>query len=147
MPEADAHALLSTARDLMRLENAGSAGVGPRAAAMLGRQALELAMDAVWDRTAPGMERMSLRCQRLCLGTLVNDASLARRVEWAWHVLSDACHHGVYDLPPAVPDLLSALEAVWALADSAARLHALASTPKGAQSVITAGDRHHPRPR
>ncbi|MBV8528132.1 MAG: hypothetical protein JOZ75_07435 [Candidatus Dormibacteraeota bacterium] len=127
MAEPDAHALVSIARDLMRLESAGSAGLGPRAAAMLGRQALELALDAVWERTAPGMGRMTARCQRLCLGTLINDPVLGRRVEWAWHLLSDACHHGVYDLAPAVPDLLAALESVWALADSAERLRGLAS--------------------
>lgn len=122
MAETDAHALVSAARDLMRTEGAGSAGLGPRAAAMLGRQALELAMDRVWTLTAPGMERMSLRCQRLCLGVMLNDPVLGRRVEWAWHVLADACHHGVYDLPPATRELVSALETIWALADSAERL-------------------------
>ena len=127
MAEPDAHALVSTARDLMRLESAGSAGLGPRAAAILGRQALELAMDRVWEVTAPGMERMSFRCQRLCLGAMLNDASLGRRVEWAWHVLSDACHHGVYDLPPSTRELVSALETIWALADSAERLRSDAS--------------------
>ena len=127
MAEPDAHALVSTARDLMRMENAGAAGLGPRAAAMLGRQALELAMDRVWEVTAPGMERMSFRCQRLCLGAMLNDALLGRRVEWAWHVLSDACHHGVYDLPPSPRELASALETIWALADSAERLRSAAA--------------------
>ena len=127
MAEPDAHALVSTARDLMRMEGAGVAGLGPRAAAMLGRQALELAMDRVWALTAPGMERMTFRCQRLCLGAMLNDPSLGRRVEWAWHVLSDACHHGVYDLPPPTRELTSALETIWALADSAERLRSVAS--------------------
>ena len=127
MAEPDAHALVSTARDLMRMEAVGGAGLGPRAAAMLGRQALELAMDRVWALTAPGMERMSSRCQRLCLGTMLNDPSLGRRVEWAWHVLSDACHHRVYDLPPSMRELVSALETIWALADSAERLRSSAS--------------------
>lgn len=122
MAEPDAHALVSTARDLMRMDSAGAAGLGPRAAAMLGRQALEVAMDGVWELTAPGMERMTERCQRLCLGAMLNDPSLGRRVEWAWHVLSEACHHGVYDLPPSMADLVSALETIWALADSAERL-------------------------
>ena len=127
MAEPDAHALVSTARDLLRMEAVGSAGLGPRAAAMLGRQALEVAMDRVWALTAPGMERMTMRCQRLCLGAMLNDASLGRRVEWAWHVLSDACHHGVYDLPPSMRELVSALETIWALADSAERLRSAAS--------------------
>ena len=127
MAEPDAHALLSAARDLMRMESKGAAGLGSRAAAMLGRQALELAMDSVWALTAPGMERMTFRCQRLCLGVMINDPSLGRRVEWAWHVLSDACHHAVYDLPPSMPDLVSALETIWALADSAGRLRCAVS--------------------
>lgn len=127
MAEPDAHGLVSTARDLMRMESAGAAGLAPRAAAMLGRQALELAMDRVWALTAPGMERMTMRCQRLCLGAMLNDAALGRRVEWAWHVLSDACHHGVYDLPPSTRELVSALETIWALADSAERLRSAAS--------------------
>ena len=127
MAEPDAQALVSTARDLLRMEGVGAAGLGPRAAAMLGRQALELAMDRVWAVTAPGMERTTYRCQRLCLGAMLNDASLGRRVEWAWHVLSDACHHGVYDLPPPTRELASALETIWALADSAERLRSAAS--------------------
>lgn len=127
MAEPDAHALVSTARGLMRMERAGAAGLGPRAAAMLGRQALELAMDTVWAVTAPGMERMTKRCQRLCLGAMLNDQSLGQRVEWAWHVLSDVCHHGVYDLPPSTRELVSALETISALADSAERLRSAAS--------------------
>ncbi len=110
----------------MRTDRAGSAGLWPRAAAMLGRQALEVAMARVWELTAPGMERTTARCQRLCVGTMLNDHALGRRVELAWHVLSDACHHGVYDLPPTHAELRSALETVWALADSAERLRASA---------------------
>ena len=127
MGETDARTLVLTARDLMRMEGADVAGLGPRAAAMLGRQALEVAMDRVWAVTAPGMERMTERCQRLCLGVMLNDPSLGRRVEWAWHVLSDACHHGVYDLPPSMPELVSALDTIRALADSAERLRSAVS--------------------
>ena len=128
MAEPGARQLAATARTLMRFESAGSAGLGPRAAAMLGRQALELAMQSVWAVTAPGMDRMSARCQRLCIGAMVNDHELGQRVEWAWHLLSGACHHRVYDLPLAVPDLVSALQTVEALAASAERLRAAART-------------------
>ena len=126
MAEPDAHALVSAARDLMRMESAGAAGLGPRAAAMLGRQALELAMDRVWALTAPGMERMTYRCQRLCLGAMLNDASLGGRVQLAWHVLSSACHHGVYDLPPPTHELVCALDTISAVADAAERLRSAA---------------------
>lgn len=124
MPEADAHALVSAARDVMRLGGEASAGLWPRAAALLGRQALELGMQRVWAVTAPGMERMPFRAQLLCIGTMVNDTPLGGRVTAAWHTLSGACHHGVYDLPPTVSELAGALETVWRLADAAERLRA-----------------------
>lgn len=126
MADPDAHALVSAARDVMRMEGTGSAGLWPRAAALLGRQALELAMTRVWELTAPGMERMSFRPQVLCIGPMLNDPSLGGRVTAAWHTLSDACHHGVYDLPPTAAELRAALETVWALADAAERLRAAA---------------------
>lgn len=124
MADDDAHALVSAARDLMRIEDEASAGLWPRAAALLGRQALEVAMRRVWELTAPGMERMTFRAQLLCVGTMLNDASLGGRVNAAWHTLSAACHHGVYDLPPAASELGAALESVWRLADAAERLRA-----------------------
>lgn len=126
MPEGDAHALVAAARDVMRVEGGGSAGLWPRAAALLGRQALEVALQRVWELTAPGMERMRFRAQLLCIGTMVNDPPLGRRVNAAWHTLSDACHHGAYDLPPAASELMTALETVWSLADAAERLRVAA---------------------
>ena len=46
--EVDAHDLVSAARDVMRIEHESTAGLWPRAAALLARQGLELAMR---DRT------------------------------------------------------------------------------------------------
>lgn len=123
---ADAHSLVSAARDLMRVDAAAGAGLWPRAAALLGRQALELAMLRVWQLSAPGMERTTFRCQLLCIGTMTNDPSLGGRVGAAWHTLSSACHHDAYDFPPDASELLTALESVWALADAAERLRAAA---------------------
>lgn len=126
MAEPDAHALVGAARDVMRMDSDGNAGVWPRAAAMLGRQALEAAMRRVWEVTAPGMEHTKMRPQLLCIGTMLNDDELGRRVVWASTVLSGACHHSVYDLPLPAAELRTALETVWALADSAEKLRAAA---------------------
>lgn len=123
----DAHALVAAARDVMRIDDARTVGLWPRAAALLGRQALEAAMARVWALTAPGLERTTFRCQLLCVGTMLNDASLGGRVAAAWHTLSGACHHGAYDLPPAAGELSAALETVWALADAAERMRAAAA--------------------
>lgn len=114
---ADPHDLVSAARDLVRVDDARTAGLWPRAAALLGRQALELAMARLWALTAPGLERTSARCQLLCLRSLLGDRELARRAGAAWGSLSRACHHRVYELPPTAQELHGWLETAWELAD------------------------------
>ena len=119
---ADAHALVSAARDLIRVDDAMTAGLWPRAAALLARQGLELAMARLWEVTAPGLERTSTRCQLLCVGDMLNDRELGGRATLTWHSLSNACHHRVYELPPTACELNSALETVWDLAEAVERL-------------------------
>ena len=121
---ANAHGLVSAARDLIRRDDAAAAGLWPRAAALLARQAIELALARLWASTAPGLERTSARCQLLCAGTMLNDRELGGRVGAAWTLLSGACHHGVYELPPTASELNGALQTVWQLADATERLHA-----------------------
>jgi hypothetical protein len=118
----DAHALVLAARDLVRNDDASSAGLWPRAAALLARQGLELAMARLWDVTAPGLERASTRCQLLCVGDMLNDRELGGRATLTWQSLSNACHHRVYELPPTASELNSALETVWDLAEAVERL-------------------------
>ncbi len=120
----DAYALISTARDLLRSDDAGTVGLWPRAAALLARQALEVAMARLWDATAPGLERTPGRCQLLCLGDMLNDRPLGGRVMLTWNVLSSACHHRVYELPPTATELNASLETVWELAEAVERLRA-----------------------
>jgi hypothetical protein len=124
----DAHALVSAARDLVRNDNTATAGLWPRAAALLARQGLELAMARLWDVTAPGLERTSMRCQLLCLGEMLNDRELGGRATLTWHTLSDACHHRVYELPPTASELNSALETVWDVAEAVEQLRARAQS-------------------
>jgi hypothetical protein len=119
---ADAHALVSAARDLIRDDDATTAGLWPRAAALLARQGLELAMARLWEVTAPGLERTSTRCQLLCVGDMLNDRELGGRTMLTWRSLSSACHHRVYELPPTASELTIALETVWDLAAAVERL-------------------------
>ena len=118
----DAHALVSAARDLIRDDDATTAGLWPRAAALLARQGLELAMARLWEVTAPGLERTSTRCQLLCVGDMLNDRELGGRATLTWRSLSNACHHRIYELPPTASELNMALETVWDLAESVERV-------------------------
>ena len=119
---ADAHALVSAARDLIRDDDSATSGLWPRAAALLARQGLELAMARLWEVTAPGLERTSTRCQLLCVGDMLNDRELGGRATLTWQSLSSACHHRAYELPPTVSELNLALEMVWDLAEAVERL-------------------------
>ena len=121
---ADAHALVSAARDLIRDDDIATAGLWPRAAALLVRQGLELAMARLWEVTAPGLERTSTRCQLLCVGDMLNDRQLGGRATLTWQSLSNACHHRAYELPPTASELNVALEMVWDLAEAVERLRA-----------------------
>jgi hypothetical protein len=114
----DAHALVSAARDLIKDDDATTAGLWPRAAALLARQGLELAMFRLWQVTAPGLEWTSMRCQLLCVGDMLNDRELGGRATLTWNALSNACHHRVYELPPTAPELNAALEVVWDVANA-----------------------------
>jgi len=88
------------------------AGTWPRAVALLGRQALEQALDDFWRQRARGVEQASTHAQLLCLSTYLDDAEVVSSVRYAWHGLSRACHHHVYELPPTAEELQALLEAV-----------------------------------
>jgi hypothetical protein len=120
--QVDAHRLVSAARDLIRDDDATTAGLWPRAAALLARQGLELAMVRLWEVTAPGLERTPMRCQLLCVGDMLNDRELGGRATLTWNSLSNACHHRVYELPPTASELNLALETVWDLAEAVEKL-------------------------
>jgi hypothetical protein len=97
--------LLEAARELVRRPDAGPAGVWPRAAAFLARQALEEALDRLWDARLPDMRRASRATQLACLSVASSDLELASEVRAAWHALSRACHHHQYELAPTAPEL------------------------------------------
>lgn len=99
-----ADALVGRGRD-------GRAGGWPRIAAVLGRHAVEKALDRYWRLRQPGVERCSGRAQFLCLTTYLSDRDLARATFVAWSDLSRYCHHHPYEIGPNADDLSERLQA------------------------------------
>jgi hypothetical protein len=99
--------MLAAARDLLERVDPTTAGIWPRATALLTRQSLEAALDALWRHRAPGLELCSARAQMICLPSQLHDnEELAERVSYTWAALSRACHHHPYDLSPTSSELL-----------------------------------------
>jgi hypothetical protein len=98
--------LLAAARRLIERPDAATAGVWPRAAAFLARQALELAMASVWaaQPQATGLPGCSMRSQLLCL-TAYLDPDTATRAAYLSAALSRACHYHSYELAPTAAEL------------------------------------------
>ena len=79
-----------------------------RVAALLARQALEDAVDAL---CGPPMSRASMRSRLLYVRVLV-DADTADRASSAWLGLSQACHQHAYELTPTPSEVGYLLELV-----------------------------------
>jgi hypothetical protein len=93
-------------------EEAGLVGAWPRAVAVLGRQALEHALDDFWSAEAPLVRAVPRHPQLVCLGAYLPAGDVVSGVRAAWHGLSRACHHHVYELPPTAEELGRWLDAV-----------------------------------
>jgi hypothetical protein len=87
-------------------------GSWPRAAALLARQALEQGLDDLWGALSPRIREASRHAQLLCLGEFLRDEELVSGTRYAWHGLSRACHHQVYELSPTEAELSTWLDAV-----------------------------------
>src|ERR1019366_1082651 len=120
--EADAHSLVSAARTLIHIDDPQTAGLWPRAAALLGRQAIEAAMADLWRLSAPGLEDTSAKCQLLCLPHFLGDSELAGRVHATWHGLTCSCHIQVYELTHTAAELEGWRETSLSLADHVHRI-------------------------
>jgi len=98
--------LLAAARRLVERPDAGTAGVWPRAAALLARQALEQAMAGLWAGLpgADGLSGRPMRSQLLCLTAYV-DQDVATRAAYLAAALSRACHYHPYELAPTASEL------------------------------------------
>ncbi len=104
--------LLCDARLLCRRPDAGTAGLWPRAAALVARQAIEAALDRYWQaRGAPALVDCPMRTQLVCLAEMAGP-DIAGIVAASWASLSGACHVHPYDLAPTAGELLGWMEAV-----------------------------------
>ena len=98
--------LLAEARSLISRPDVSMAGVWPRTAAFLTRQALEDAVDASWaasSATAP-MLQASMWSRLACLPAYVS-APEAHQAAFAYAALSRACHYHPYELAPTAAEL------------------------------------------
>jgi cytochrome c5 len=102
-------AVLALGRDLLARADGGLGGERYRAAAILGRQALERAVAEALEHRAPGASRASARAQLLALPTYApTEPSLAAR--YLWSALTRACHHHPYELAPTAGEVAGWLE-------------------------------------
>ena len=90
---------------LLERTDAATAGLWPRAAALLARQALEQALDERWRKKGPALDHVSTACQLICLQEYLGDEALAASVRQTWVELSEACHHHPYELAPTMAEL------------------------------------------
>ena len=99
--------LLALADGLLRRADPATAGLWPRASALLALAALEASVLRLWQRRALDLEGRSMRTQLICLRSYLEDAALAARAGHAWSALSRACHHHAYELGPTAGELQS----------------------------------------
>ena len=92
---------------LLRRGDPTTAGLWPRASALLALQALEAGLLRLWERRAIDLQGCSMRTQLICLRSYLEDARLAARAGHAWSALSRACHHHAYELAPTSGELHS----------------------------------------
>ena len=111
-PASDPSELLALARGLLSRTDPETAGLWPRASALLARQALEAALDRYWISRGVALDSCSTLPQLICLARYLDDADLAGRVRHAWNALSDACHHHAYELAPTAEELAALLATV-----------------------------------
>lgn len=110
--------LLAAARTLLGRNDPNTAGLWPRAAALLARQALESALDAFWRSRGVALTACSTRAQLLCLRGYLKDDTVAAQAQQLWSTLSRACHHHPYELAPTVGELDGWLQELQGLATS-----------------------------
>jgi hypothetical protein len=99
--------LLALADGLLRRADPATAGLWPRASALLALAALETTVLRLWQRRALDLQGCSMRTQLICLRSYLEDAKLAARAGHAWSALSRACHHHAYELGPTAGELRS----------------------------------------
>ncbi len=103
--------LLGVAEMLISRDHAATAGLWPRCAAVLGRQALEEGIRDYWQRKAFSMDGSSWHAQLLCLREFAPE-EVAREARRAYDSLSQACHYLPYEIQPNKDELSDWLRGV-----------------------------------
>jgi hypothetical protein len=101
----DPSEVLAIAERLLRRADPATAGLWPRASALLALQALEDGLARLWERSALDLRCCSTPTQLICLRTTLDDPKLAARAGHAWSALQRACHHHAYELAPTAGEL------------------------------------------
>jgi hypothetical protein len=105
--------LAAAARSFIERPDVATAGVWPRTAALLARQALEQALDVIWEsRSATArLAECTMRSQLTCLPAYL-DTATAQQIAYVWAALSAACHYHAYELAPTAAELSGWLDTV-----------------------------------
>ncbi len=114
-PRAVPQELIAAAWRLIDLPEAATAGLWPRAAAILARQALEHTLHTFLAAHAPGAQAAPFTTQLILLRALHPNPTLAARAAYTWSALSAATHHQGYELNPTAPTLRAWLQTVYEL--------------------------------
>lgn len=103
--------LLAMAEEVMARARPETAGLWPRAAALLARQALEAALREFWRERGLDLEECGTRQQLICLREFVGQDA-AGNVYASWTALAQACHHHPYDVTPSGSSLKAACDCI-----------------------------------
>lgn len=105
--------LLTAAKEMLDHPAAATTGVWPRASAILARQALETAVDELWNANpaTAGLAGCTMRSQLSCLPTYLHPAT-AHQITYVWAALSEACHYHAYEFAPTAAELTGWIDAV-----------------------------------
>jgi hypothetical protein len=104
--------VLGMAGRLLERADPDTAGLWPRASALLASRALEATVHRLWERKTLDLQGCSMRVQLICLRMYVGDTELVARASHAWSALSRACHHHPYELAPTAAELRGWLSVV-----------------------------------
>jgi hypothetical protein len=85
--------------------DAATAGIWPRASALLARHALEELLEEFWAVHAPPLAKANRRAQMVALRGYPSVADAVPSVRVAYAGLSSGCHHHPYELPPTRAEL------------------------------------------
>ena len=119
--DTPAQALLAEASALVQRSDQGTSGLWPRAAVLLARQAIEVALATMWASKHLGVQDTSLRAQFLCAVPELG-RSAAGQGYHTWSALSQAAHHHPYELAPTADEVRAWFEGAAAFIEASERV-------------------------